>query len=135
MVDAQEAVIGIAETIQTAHLERAPNAKLDNAPETSFDTKQTVHFEADSSEDVDSNVDGDEVPLSLLRPAPRRPQMPPLPDLRFEQSYLHSIKHAEGWHGIAYITVRDQVYHPSRVAAPSSADTRMIRFSCLSFKG
>lgn len=35
--------------------------------------------------------------------------MPPLPDLRFEQSYLKSIEKAEGWGQVAYITVRDQV--------------------------
>jgi hypothetical protein len=49
------------------------------------------------------------VPISLLRPAPRRPQMPPLPDLRFEQSYLSSIRDAKDWKVVTYITLRDQV--------------------------
>ncbi|KAG9381372.1 DUF1770-domain-containing protein [Pyrenophora tritici-repentis] len=35
--------------------------------------------------------------------------MPPLPDLRFEQSYLKSIEQAEGWQGVLWITLRDQV--------------------------
>lgn len=38
--------------------------------------------------------------------------MPPLPDLRFEQSYLASIKDAKDWRFVTYITVRDQVSHP-----------------------
>lgn len=35
--------------------------------------------------------------------------MPPLPDLRFEQSYLASIKDAKDWKVVSYITIRDQV--------------------------
>jgi hypothetical protein len=33
----------------------------------------------------------------------------PLPDLRFEQSYLKSIENATTWQAVAYITVKDQV--------------------------
>ena len=62
---------------------------------------------------IDSEIDEDEVPLNVLRPLPRRNTMPPLPDMRFEQSYLKSIEKATGWEGVAYITLRDQVYYSS----------------------
>lgn len=103
----QDAAIQMAETIQTAHVNRSPSIKHDLAPSTAADTKQRV--ELDTEVDGASDVDEDEIPVSLLRPTPRRPQMPPLPDLRFEQSYLASIKDAKGWQGVTYVTVRDQV--------------------------
>lgn len=33
-------------------------------------------------------------------------------DLRFEQSYLHSIQDAKSWYMIAYITMKDQLMMP-----------------------
>ncbi|KAK2742321.1 hypothetical protein FQN57_005409 [Myotisia sp. PD_48] len=36
----------------------------------------------------------------------------PIPDLRFEQSYLNSLKGAETWTHVAWITIRDQVMLP-----------------------
>jgi hypothetical protein len=73
----------------------------------------------DNSLDVTSeidDVDEDEIPLSVLRPLPRdqpwskqSPQVMPLPDLRFEQSYLKSIESAKTWQMVALITVKDQV--------------------------
>lgn len=56
-----------------------------------------------------SDVEEDEIPISVLHPPPRKRSLPPLPDLRFEQSYLRSIEHANGWGAVAYITIRDQV--------------------------
>lgn len=38
-----------------------------------------------------------------------RPQLPPIPDLRFQQSYLASISKASSWQHVAWITLRDQV--------------------------
>ena len=38
--------------------------------------------------------------------------MPPLPDLRFEQSYLASLPPGASWATIAYITMRDLVIFP-----------------------
>ena len=35
--------------------------------------------------------------------------MPPLPDLRFEQSYLASLRGVRGWEGVLWVTCRDQV--------------------------
>lgn len=105
----QDAAIQAAETIQTAHINRHPSAAKDIAPSTAADTKERVEIDEDANNDAAADVDEDEIPVSLLRPTPRRPQMPPLPDLRFEQSYLASIKDAKGWQGVTFITLRDQV--------------------------
>nr|POE86483.1 uncharacterized protein c14c4.01c [Quercus suber] len=107
----QDAAIQAAETIQTAHINRAPT-KDDIAPSTAADAKQNVIFESSADLEDDSEADEDEVPISLLRPPPQRPQMPPLPDLRFEQSYLKSIEKAKGWSGVVFITIKDQVMMP-----------------------
>ena len=43
----------------------------------------------------------------------RKQQLPPLPDLRFEQSYRRAIAPAKGsWLWIAILTIRDQVMFP-----------------------
>ena len=109
MSAAQDAAIQAAETLQTAHINRHPSVKHDLAPETAADKKEAVEIEASPDIDEASDVDEDEIPTSILRPTPRRPQMPPLPDLRFEQSYLASIKDAQDWRIVSYITIRDQV--------------------------
>ncbi|KAK5116471.1 hypothetical protein LTR62_008020 [Meristemomyces frigidus] len=106
----QDFGIQAAETFQTAHINRHPDIEHDAAPQTSIDRKQLV--ELNEGADAASGVDEDEIPVSLLRPTPRRAQMPPLPDMRFEQSYLASIKDATGWQGVAFITIRDQVLMP-----------------------
>lgn len=110
----EDAAIQAAETIQTAHINKAPTRR-DIAPSTAADTKERVMF--DRSADVVSeadDVDEDEVPLSVLKPLPQdqRQRMPPhlqLPDLRFEQSYLKSIGNTNDWRMITYITIKDQV--------------------------
>ena len=51
----------------------------------------------------------DATPALKVDPLPRSKTMPPLPDLRFEQSYLKSIEHAQSWKGVLWITLRDQV--------------------------
>ncbi|TKA26600.1 hypothetical protein B0A50_04708 [Salinomyces thailandicus] len=107
----EDAAIQAAETLQTAHIERHPDTAHDLAPETAAESKQPVNLDPDADA-VSDEVDEDEIPVSLLRPTPRKPQMPPLPDLRFEQSYLASIKDAQGWKGVAFITMRDQVMMP-----------------------
>ncbi|WEW56579.1 hypothetical protein PRK78_002026 [Emydomyces testavorans] len=40
-----------------------------------------------------------------------RATLPPLPDLRFEQSYLASISQAKTWGRVAWITIRDQALY------------------------
>jgi hypothetical protein len=109
MPTVQDAAIQMAETIQTAHINESPSVEHDMNPSTAASEKEPVRMERSPSEDVLSDIDEDEVPLSILRPAPRKPQMPPLPDLRFEQSYLASIKDAKDWKVVTYITMRDQV--------------------------
>lgn len=105
----QDAGIQMAETLQTAHIIHSPSIEHDMNPSTAASEKEPVRLDREPSEDILSDIDEDEVPLSILRPAPRKPQMPPLPDLRFEQSYLASIKDAKDWRMVTYITMRDQV--------------------------
>lgn len=113
MSNLEDTAIQFAETIQTASINHNPDIDRDLAPETSMDSKQPVTL--DHSEDIMSDAetaDEDEVPLSILRPLPEQKQQPPhlqLPDLRFEQSYLTSIREAKNWQTVAYITIKDQV--------------------------
>lgn len=109
----------IAETIQTASIKRHPSPTHDLNPTTAASQKQpvSVHpasdtsFEKDTYEDygLDEEDDEEDIPYSVLKPVPRRASFPPLPDLRFEQSYLASIAGAETKGRVAWITVRDQV--------------------------
>lgn len=111
MANIQDTGIQMAETLQTAHINPSPSIEHDVNPSTAASEKEPVRLDRSPSEDILSDIDEDEVPLSILRPAPRKPQMPPLPDLRFEQSYLASIKDARDWKVVTYITMRDQVCH------------------------
>jgi Autophagy receptor ATG43 len=94
----------IASTIQTASINRHPDPRHDLNPSTAASKREPVTI---SSDDI-SDVGEDEIPLSVLRPLPRRHTLPPLPDLRFEQSYLRSIEKADTWAKVAWITFRDQ---------------------------
>lgn len=110
MSGAQDAAIQAAETIQGAHIAHLPSVEHDVNPSTAASEKEPVRLNRSLSiGSVPDDIDEDEVPISLLRPTPRRPQMPPLPDLRFEQSYLASIKDAKDWKIVTYITIKDQV--------------------------
>jgi hypothetical protein len=100
--------IEIAGTLQSASINRHPDVRYDLNPSTAASKKGPV--EIVSTDDM-SEVDDDEIPTSVLRPIPRRQTLPPLPDLRFEQSYLRSIEKAQGWGAISWITFRDQVRH------------------------
>lgn len=75
--------------------------------------KRSNSFDDDIDESVDNDGDDDdeEVPFSILRAKPRRQRhkLPPIPDLRYEQSYLQSIRDADTWWKVALITTRDQV--------------------------
>jgi hypothetical protein len=115
----------LAETIQTAHIQRNPSPEHDLNPSTAASKREPVRLEPvfrddsgiDESEDRDHTEDeededeDDELYPSRITPRQRRPQhhLPPLPDLRFEQSYLSSIRNADTWWKIVLITVRDQV--------------------------
>jgi len=112
MSRAQDAAMQMAETIQTASIVDSPSVEHDMNPSTAASEKEPVRLERRPSDDMMSDIEEDEVPISLLRPMPRKPQMPPLPDLRFEQSYLSSIKDAKDWKVVTYITMRDQILMP-----------------------
>lgn len=116
----------IAETVQTAHINRDPSPRHDLNPSTAASKKEPVRLEQialdDGSideEDEDEDEDEDEQEAdeedeklyhSRITPRPRRRhQFPPMPDLRFEQSYLSSIRNADTWWKVGWITARDQV--------------------------
>src|SRR5277367_1345640 len=112
----------IAETIQTAHINRAPDVAHDVNPSTAASSKQpvTVSHRIPSSDSLqeldlydeagmDEDEDAEDIPYDVIQPLPRRASLPPLPDFRFEQSYLASIAGADTYSRIAYITIRDQV--------------------------
>ncbi|KAL3476132.1 DUF1770-domain-containing protein [Aspergillus californicus] len=99
--------IQVAETIQTAYINRTPSVSQDVNPPTSA-SKKPVELTPSDADSIPSDV----VDHRALRPASRRPTLPPLPDLRFEQSYLASIRGAETWGRVAWITTRDQILLP-----------------------
>jgi hypothetical protein len=125
----------IAETIQTASINRAPSPSHDLNPSTAASQKEPVTLRpnpaSDSSleklsfDDDEDGIDGEEeedIPYSVLEPTPRRQSFGPLPDLRFEQSYLASIAGADSTWKILAITVRDQVYNYIQLEAWDGAD-------------
>lgn len=107
----------IAETIQTAHINRAPSAAHDLNPSTAADTREPVRVVDDKKRrsaageglDDEEDDDDDDIPVGVLRPQRRFAHLPPIPDLRFEQSYLHSIRDSKTWWMVAWVTARDQV--------------------------
>ncbi|KAI9760188.1 MAG: hypothetical protein M4579_001803 [Chaenotheca gracillima] len=101
--------IQIAETIQTASIKRSPSPRHDLNPSTAASKKEPVSIDPNGDGD---DVDDDEIPYSVIRPERRKATLPPLPDLRFEQSYLASIAHAETHWRVAFITLRDQYKEP-----------------------
>ncbi len=117
----------IAETIQTASINPDPSAQHDINPSTAASQKEPVrieerrvrisHTHGYGIDEIDEGEDEDDedISVSVLRPAPRpaRPQMPPLPDLRFEQSVLRSLEHADTWWKVVLVISRDQVGTPS----------------------
>ena len=137
----------LAETVQTAHLNRDPSPQHDLNPSTAASHKEPVSLEAvlsddggiddDDDDDDDlagaaeaaaSHSDGEEedeedetedesLYRTRVKPRPRRHHLPPMPDLRFEQSYLWSIRNADTWWKVGWITARDQVCAGERSSA------------------
>ncbi|KKP05231.1 hypothetical protein THAR02_02683 [Trichoderma harzianum] len=97
----------LGSTIQAGHIRRHPDPRQDIAPSTAADKRQLVDFHSARRGDIDN--DDDDIPYSVLRPPKKHYNLPPLPDLRFEQSYLHSIASADTWWKVLLITARDQV--------------------------
>ncbi len=118
--------LDLASTLQSASLNRAPSPTHDLNPSTSASTKQpvttTTGTGASTGTDPHSPSSASSIPYSTIKPIPRRKTLPPLPDLRFEQSYLASLNGAETWMRVGWITVRDQVrYYPAIFLAESLA--------------
>ncbi len=111
----------LASTLQSASLNRNPSPHHDLNPSTAASRKTPVTKRHSRTRSISSNGSNrsdrsgksarssSEIPLSALKPAPRSTALPPLPDLRFEQSYLASLKACESAWGVAGVTVRDQV--------------------------
>src|SRR4051794_13798962 len=97
----------IAETVQTASINKNPSPTYDITPSTAADKKSPVTEEPlPSATESDEDAENEEIPYSIIRPVSRkRTSLPPLPDLRFEQSYLASIRGAESYWAIGYITI------------------------------
>ena len=98
--------IQIAETIQTASINRAPSPRHDLNPSTAASNKQPVRIQSSPTSPTSSRSKRS---YEAVEPAPRKSKLPPLPDLRFEQSYLASLQGSQDWKVIGYITIRDQV--------------------------
>lgn len=95
--------MNIASTVQSASLNRHPDPDYDLNPSTAASSKQPI------SPTISMSSSDNSIPYSTLKPIPRRSNLPPLPDLRFEQSYLASLRNVEGWTGMLWVTGRDQV--------------------------
>jgi hypothetical protein len=95
------------ETVQTASIYAAPSH--DATPSTTTSRRQHVHILERIPSEAGSISTGIVDPIRMVKPRPRRTAFPPLPDLRFQESYLTSLKGAKSWGRIAWITVRDQV--------------------------
>jgi len=108
-----DAPLEIASTIQSASIKRDPSPNHDINPTTTASSKEPVTVHPDYVFDDKDGIDGEEeiedIPYDVIRPLPRRASFPPIPDLRFEQSYLASIAHADSYWKVAFITIRDQV--------------------------
>lgn len=106
--------LGIAEMLQGASIKRHPSPRHDINPSTAASEKvlyeQVADPDHEPSEVDTASIATDIIDRPALRPIPRRRDLPPLPDLRFEQSYLASIRDAETWQRVAWITIRDQVW-------------------------
>ncbi|PYH99461.1 DUF1770-domain-containing protein [Aspergillus ellipticus CBS 707.79] len=100
----------IPEVLQTASVNPDPSPEHDVNPPTAASEKQPVVDETPSEA---GSIPSDVVdPHRMIKPASRRHNLPPLPDLRFEQSYLASLRGADTWGRVAWITIRDQVLLP-----------------------
>lgn len=98
----------ITSAVQSASLNRDPSPHHDLNPSTAASQKRPVS----PTTSISSHRSSASIPSSALKPSPRRAQLPPLPEMRFEQSYLTSIKNVEGFWGVAWVTGRDQVLLP-----------------------
>lgn len=119
--------IQIAETIQTMSINPNPSPTHDINPSTAASEKIPVDLEIERRDSIDSygssvlgseldDDDDDNYYQVKPRTARRRASLPPLPDLRFEQSYLRSIDNANTYGKVVFITLRDQVRRKPKLA-------------------
>jgi hypothetical protein len=135
----EEAAKTLAQTaLQDGHIIRNPSPSKDIAPATSADKPPvsialrghlpSIQFssshadlhrlsqreeEDEEIEETASEISLEESPHVIEPTKPRRQNLPPIPDLRFEQSYLKQLEAAQGsvfW--MIFITIREQVLFP-----------------------
>ncbi len=115
----------LASAIQSVSLNRHPSPSHDINPSTAASQKipgtvtspprsrsQSLHSASSDSARSRASSTSSTIPSEIIQPRPRQKNFPPIPDFRFEQSYLASIKDAESNWKVAFITVRDQVILP-----------------------
>jgi len=106
----------IASLLQSTSINHHPDVRYDVNPSTSASTKIPVRVspshQPSQHQHRRTSSSTSEIPASALRRPPRNNTLPPLPDLRFEQSYLARIKDCTTWYAVAWITVLDQVLMP-----------------------
>ncbi|KIX10078.1 uncharacterized protein Z518_01159 [Rhinocladiella mackenziei CBS 650.93] len=114
----------LASAVQSVHLKRDPSPEHDVNPSTAASKKIPGNLEPVSptpspprsrSQSLNSAATSEStstIPSEIIQARPRRKSFPPIPDFRFEQSYLASIKNADTNWKVAFITIRDQVFLP-----------------------
>lgn len=111
----------IAETIQATHINRSPSPRHDINPSTAASVKIPVTISAPDQvaqhdDTLGSSDEDDEIPVDVIRPLQRgrhvQHHFPPIPDMRFEQAYLASIKNADSTWKVVGITIKDQILLP-----------------------
>jgi hypothetical protein len=105
--------VEIASTIQAASIKHHPDPEHDINPSTAASKKvpgEVISPPRSRSDSLES--DASTLPSDIIRPRARTRSFPPIPDFRFEQSYLASIKNADTNWKVAFITIRDQVVLP-----------------------
>lgn len=110
----------LASAIQSVSIKRHPSPAHDINPSTAASKKVPAEIETTApspprsrTHSLDSATDTEStIPSDVIRPRPRRKSFPPIPDFRFEQSYLASLKDADTHWKVAFITIRDQVFLP-----------------------
>jgi len=114
----------LASIVQSTHIVHDPDPDFDINPSTAASKKVPADVisrddlypsDHDASHIPDDASDTSTIPSDIIVPRPRHSpgrQHMALPDLRFEQTYLASIKNADTNWTVAYITIRDQVLLP-----------------------
>lgn len=102
----------LASILQSASIKRHPSPTHDLNPSTTASIKRPVHLRQQSLRNDRRSSSDHDIPVSILDPQPRTSTLPPLPDLRFEQSYLARIKTCTSNREVAWVTFVDHVFMP-----------------------